>query len=233
MTQAAIFWGEARLPGNLQPLLDVNLSPILTTRLQAIETTIPFLVFEALQTVEGEPILTVDNLPIEVEVPGAAPPRYFVSRDVAQDGGVVFGFRYVTAPWQPSKQGGENVFAWLYLTCSWSMAGQIRVTPFCDGLRDPVTLPDGSQLAVVQTLFSLEQSPDGERVTRVFPVPLVRRAVRAGEEVARWHLRGQKLQFALTSTGPLGAGELMLEGAEVDFRPVRKSEYAPVDARGN
>lgn len=234
MTQAALFWGESTLPGNLQPLQDVFGAPLLTAGLQSIQTTLPFLVLSPLVTVLEEPITDINGVALDTIVPGVVPPRYFESGDVAQDGGVLFGFRYVTAPWQPSAQGGENVFAWLYLTFSWSMAATIRVTPYTDGSAAPVTLADGSTLEVVSTVFSLAQAGGSlQRQTEVFPVPLVRRQVRGGEEVARWNLRGQRLQFALTSTGPLGVGECMLEGAQVDFRPVRKAQYASVDARGS
>jgi hypothetical protein len=233
MTQAALFWGEGTLPGNLLPLEDVFGAPLLTTQLQSIQTVYPFIVLRPLTTTLEEDILDIDGVPLLAYVPGVAPPRYFESAEVAQDGGVLFGFRYVTAPWQPAGQGGENVFAWLYLTISWSMAATIRVTPYTDGTGAPVALPDGSVLENVSTLFSLPQEGGTlQRRTQVFPIPLVRKQVRGGEEVARWNLRGQRLQFALSSTGPLGVGECMLEGAQVDYRPVRKSEYAPVDARG-
>jgi hypothetical protein len=67
-------------------------------------------------------------------------------------------------------------------------------------------------------------------VSQVFPVPLVRRQMRNGIEIARWNLRGERLAVAIETTGPLGVGELMLEGIEVEFTPVRKATYAAVDA---
>lgn len=230
---SAIYWGEATLPGNLQPLEDVFGAPLLTTDLQSIQTVYPLIVEEALLTVLDEALLTVDNVDILGLVPAASAPRYFETADAAQDGGVLFGVRYVTAPWQPTAQGGENVFVWLYLTFSWSMAATIRVSPYCDGNAGAVTLEDGSTLEIVEPLFTLPQAGGSlQRQTGIFPIPLVRRHIRDGVEIARYSLRGQRLQFAISSTGPLGVGECMLEGAQVDYRPVRKSIYPTVDAQG-
>jgi hypothetical protein len=166
-----------------------------------------------------------------VTVDGIQGPQYFQTENVTSDGGEPFEFYYETNPWQPSQQGGENVFAWAYVTISWSMAAQIVLTPKVDGSTATITLADGSLLQPIASTFQLEQG-DGnlQRVSRVFPVPLARRQIRNGIEVARWWLRGERIQVAIESTGPLGVGELMLEGIELEFSPVRKAQYAPVDA---
>ena len=68
-----------------------------------------------------------------------------------------------------------------------------------------------------------------QRVSQVFAVPLARVMMRDGAEVTRVYTRGQRLQLTIESTGPLGVGECMLEGIEVEFESVRKSIYATVD----
>ena len=171
-------------------------------------------------TSEGDRRVTID---------GITGPQYFETDNVPTDGGEPFELLFETAPWQPAAQGGENTFHWAYLTFSWSMAGTIQVTPVVDGSSAAVTLADGSVVSVVPSTFTLaQQTGNLNRVSQMFPVPLVRRIVRGGAEVARYSLRGERIAFLIESTGPLGVGELMLEGVEVESEAVRKAEYATV-----
>jgi hypothetical protein len=181
-------------------------------------------------TSDGFRRVTSDGF-VRVTVDGVQGPQYFQTANVTTDGGEIFECYYETNPWQPSAQGGENIFRWAFVTLSWSMAASIRLTPSIDGSGALVTLADGSRLELVPVVFNLPQQGGSlNRVSQVFPVPLVRRQVRAGIEVARWNLRGERLAVAIESTGPLGVGELMLEGIEVEFTPVRKAIYASVNA---
>jgi hypothetical protein len=158
-------------------------------------------------------------------------PQYFQTANVTSDGAETFAFFYETNPWQPSQQGGENVFAWAYVTLSWSLSAQVVLTPIVDGQSAAVVLADGSSLVNISSSFQLgQQGGTLQRISEVFPVPLVRRQMRSGAEVARWYLRGERLQIAIETTGPLGVGELMLEGIEVEYTPVRKAIYAPVSS---
>lgn len=225
---ANVLWGESKLAGALQPLLTVDDQPILTVDDQEITTLIPDVVVADLLTVDGDPIETVDIAPIEVIIADAVPPEYWQTADVSSDGGVPFEFLWETNPWQPTAQGGENVFAWLYLTFSWSMAATVRIRAKVDGSRDDVALPSGGVVRFVDAVFNLEQqSGTLQRVSRVFAVPLVRAVTNPDAvEISRYYLRGERLQFVVESDGPLGVGELMLDGAQVDYDPVRKAIYA-------
>lgn len=169
-----------------------------------------------------------------VTLQGLAGPAYFQTTDVTSDGGEPFGFAWTSLPWQPSAQGGENEFIWAYLGFSWSMAALVRVTPIVDGNTAALVVPGGS-IETVRSVFRLEQQGlDLQRVTRVVAVPLVRQRKRTGRSsFTRFYMRGERLQLAIESTGPLGVGELMLDSAEIEFEPVRKADYpGQVDATG-
>lgn len=163
-------------------------------------------------------------------------PQLFKTDNVTTDGGEQFGFRYETNPFQPpgedgAVQGGEQVFQYAYLSFEWSMAAQIRVTPFADGNQDDFTLEAGEVLEIIPSTFSLEQQSGVlERVRRVFPVPIVQRIVRDGVEVNRFNLRGERVQFLIESTGDLGVGELMLDGIELESESLRKAIYPTVNS---
>ncbi len=160
---------------------------------------------------------------------GLQGPQYFQTSQVTSDGGEPFGFTWSSGPWQPSAQGGENVFAWAWMTFSWSMGAAIRVTPIVDDETGDLDLPDGSVLQTVRSTFQLpQQGASLQRISQEFPVPLVRRVSKNGIEKARYYMRGQRLELLVESTGQLGAGELMLDGIQVDVQPVRRAKYAPV-----
>lgn len=162
---------------------------------------------------------------------GLTGPQYFQTSDVTDDGGEAFAFLNEMNPWQPDAQGGECVFEWAFVTLSWSLGATIRLSAKVDGDDDSQVLPNGDTLENVRSVFTLTQQ-DGNynRVSAVFPIPLVRRVVRSGTEISRWYLRGERLGITVESTGPLGVGELMLEGVEVQYEVVRKAIYAPVDS---
>ena len=162
---------------------------------------------------------------------GTAGPPYFATAAVTMDGGEPFAFAYTTDPWQPDAQAGECLFQWVYLTLSWSMAATVRVTALVDGASETITLSDGSTLVPISPTFQLaQQGGDYQRISQVFAIPLVRAHVRNGVEVTRVYERGQRVALTIESTGPLGVGELMLEGIEMEFEVIRKSIYATVDS---
>lgn len=164
---------------------------------------------------------------VRVTLQGVAGPQYFITSNVTADGGEEFDFRWVSNPYQPAGQGGENLFSWAFIAMSWSMAALMRVTPIVDGMTDDLELPNGRLVRTVRSTFLLDQQ-DGslQRKTQVFAIPLVRRLVTgAGAGVTRFYMRGERLQLAIESTGPLGVGELMLEGMAVDATAVRKAAY--------
>ena len=223
-----VLWGECSLPGSLQPILTVDQAPLLDVADVPITTLIPFVVFAPILDVNGVDILTVNAAPLLAIDQGAEPPSFWATADVASDGGVPFGFRYRAAAMQPAGQQGEMVFGWCTIMVTWAAAAVIRLTPFVDGIQDDITLADGSTLRLVPVTFVLDQQGGNlEPVSQVFMVPLVREQVRNGVPVARWSLRGQRLEFIIESTGQIGSGELNLVGKAIKADPVRKAIYAP------
>jgi len=177
----------------------------------------------------GDRRITSDGA-IRITRDGLQGPQYFQTAAVTSDGGEPFEFSFHTGPWQPSSQGGENIFAWAWMEFSWSMAATVRVTPIVDDETGDLDLPDGSRLQTMRSTFQLEQQGTAlERISQQFPVPLVRHVVGpTGVEKFRSYMRGQRLDLLVESTGQLGVGELMLAGVEVDVQPVRRAKYAPV-----
>jgi hypothetical protein len=181
-------------------------------------------------TDEGDYLVTDEGDNI-VAVVGDAGPGYFKTSEVTNDGEEPFVFRFQTNPWQPVAQGGENIFSWAFISVAWSMSGTIRVTPTVDGKEITETLDDGTVVSVIRTTFELDQQ-DGtmQRVNRIFPVPLAMQYVKDGVTFTRTALRGERLQLLIESTSDLGVGELMLNGIQVEYEPVRKATYATVDS---
>jgi hypothetical protein len=157
---------------------------------------------------------------------GLSGPRFYQTADVTQDGPIPFGFSLITDPWQPDAQGGECVFWWAYCTVTHSASATLEVWGRVDGGPDSTAMPDGSTLRTLRTVFALPQQ-DGtlQRRTTVIAVPLARVVERNGREVARYALRGQRLQVVMQNLGPLGVGELILDGIEVEVQRVRKAAY--------
>jgi len=190
----------------------------------------PLKVTYPLVTDEGDYLVTDlgDNI---VVVVGDAGPAYFKTAEVTSDGEETFAFVFRTNPWQPSEQGGENLFYWAFVAVAWSMAGTIRVTPTVDGEAITNTMADGTVVATVRPTFELDQQEGSlQRKNRIFPIPLVQEYSKSGTVFTRTALRGERLQLLIESTSPLGVGELLLNGIEVSYESVRKAEYATVDS---
>lgn len=173
-------------------------------------------------TSEGDRRITIDGL---------LGPEYFETANVSTDGGEQFDFSWTSNPWQPTAQGGEQVFRWAYISVAWSMSATLRITPTVDGDPGFVSLGPTAFIENVVSMFQLDQqSGNLQRLARVFPIPLVRRVVVDGVEQFRSCLRGERLQLTVESTGPLGVGELMLDGCQVEYTPVRKAIYPTVNS---
>lgn len=143
------------------------------------------------------------------------------------DGGTAFAIRALSDPLRPVGAGGECLFCFAHLTITATMAAQLRVTPVVDGVAAPVPL-SGGEVQLVTPIVTIAQqsgSPAQRRTTTV-AIPLVKRvADTAGRERGRWFLRGEALQLLIESIGPLGAGELFLDGVEIEHEVVRRSLY--------
>lgn len=175
------------------------------------------------KTSAGDQRVTSDGAR-RVTIDGLAGPQYFVTADVTTDGGEPFEFTHTTNPWQPDAQGGEAVFKWAYVTLAWSMSATIRLSAIVDGNGEDIVFDNGDIGELVRSTFTLEQQGGSlQRKVAVFAVPLMYRIMRSGAEVSRMNLRGEQLQLVIESTGPLGVGELQLDGLQVDVKPVRKA----------
>lgn len=225
-----VFFGEGKQAGALLPWLTSDGLPWLTSDDQPWETSYFEQELAPWLDTNGDPWLTDQQEPWLAVVSGAAPPKYWMTADVTVDGSFPFSIFYKSNPFQPSKQGGENLFTWLFLSLSWSMGGTIRVRSFCDGKRDTLELPDGSIVRYIDTTFQLPQAEGTlQRKSAVFPIPLLRLHESAdGEEIARYALRGERYQFLIDTPDPLGVGELLVDGAELEYEPLRKAEYESV-----
>lgn len=99
-----------------------------------------------------------------------------------------------------------------------------------------VTLP-GSTIQVVTPIFALAQQTatlPGQvppRVTNTYAVPLLRKLVDyQGIEQSRFFCRGARLSLRIESVGALGAGELIIDGVDVEFEVLRKAKFLSVSA---
>ncbi len=223
-------WGSSLTPGTGRRITSAGDIRVTSEGDVRIVSLPPSQVIFVRDTSEGDTRVTSAG-DRRVTIDGLLGPQYFQTDNVPTDGGEAFELRYQTNPWQPAAQGGENDFIWAFVTFSWSMAATVQVTPSVDGSSASLTLPNGDILEIVTSTFTLaQQTGNLNRVSQMFPVPLVRRTVRGGQELARYYLRGERLQLDIASTGPLGVGELMIDGIEIESEPVRKAEYATVSA---
>ena len=104
------------------------------------------------------------------------------------------------------------------------MSAVIRVTPSVDGKSLSQTLGDGTIVETVRPTFTLDQQEGTlQRKNTVFPVPLAQTYTKSGNLFTRTALRGERLQLLIESTQPLGIGELMINGIEIELEPVRKA----------
>lgn len=165
-------------------------------------------------------------------------PRVWRSSAATSDNGVPIVFVAKSLPFAPAGFGGECLFAWAYLTVTASLSAQIRVTPIVDeSFADIPVASTGGVIRVVRPILTLAQQTatlPGQmppRVTRTFPVPLLRRTLTAaGTEEFRTFVRGARLQLLIESVGTLGVGELIVDGCDVEYDVLRKASYEPVSA---
>lgn len=162
----------------------------------------------------------------------------------AQGGECVFAWAAITFSWsmaatvriQPIVDGVEDdtILESAVLTdyLRFTENGDQRTT--MNGYRRVAYTEASGVDAYVETIrpvFVLDQQGGTlQRKRAVFMVPLVRRMIRDGVELSRYYLRGQEIQFLVESVGVLGVGELILEGIELEFTPVRKAIYNQAEA---
>ena len=165
-------------------------------------------------------------------------PKVWRSSPATSDDNVPLKVVTESLPFAPAGFGGECLFAWAYLTITASLSAQLRVTPVVDGtVADIPLVSTGGVIQVVRPILTLAQQTATQpgqmpqRVTRTFPVPLLRRTLTAdGVEQFRSYVRGARLQLRIESVGALGVGELIVDGCDVEYDVLRKASYEPVSA---
>jgi len=134
----------------------------------------------------------------------------------ADDDGTAFEI-YGLSNWiAPALGGGVCAFKRAYVTLTWSMDVALRFTPKIDEDPESTARPGGT-IDVMPVDVTLA-APASGRSTRTFVVPLVRLVKDgSGNELGRNAVVGTRLRLEIESVGGLGAGDLILAGAEVEF----------------
>ena len=128
------------------------------------------------------------------------------------DNGAAFAMLVQSRPHAVAGAGGEAVFRRLFLSMTWTMAVQLRVTPIVDGVDKPsvlVTLP-----------------AEANRRLQTVEVALTEPYIRGAITRFMHALRGENLAIRIESVGALAAGDLILEQAEIEATPVRETKRA-------
>lgn len=131
--------------------------------------------------------------------------------DGADDDGVAINPVGRTAELAPGGEGGEALFAALYVTLTHTMAATVRVTPIVDGTEladeavDIALLTQAGRTTVVHEIG--------------LSVPLEIAAVVRG----RVGMIGTRIAFRLEVVGGLDTGELILDQLELEAEVLRES----------
>lgn len=163
------------------------------------------------------------------------PPALWAAAPIVTDGGVAWGVLARLHPIAPAGFGGECRFVALHLVVTHSLGAVLRVTPLVDadalrGSASSVSTPLGT-VSMVPVLVTLpQQGAPYTRITRTLTIPLLQRLTNdsSGVEETRQSPRGAQCAVLIESVGALGTGELFLDGAELEFEPVRKATFEPV-----
>jgi hypothetical protein len=132
------------------------------------------------------------------------PGIYELDRGHSDDGAAI-EVRAESRPLGPAGPDGDCSFDRLYLMVTWSMAATLRVTP----LLDEEPLP----------WFDLELTGGAARKTAIFEREL---AMEKDGYMAA--LRGTWFAVRIETVGSLGAGDLILDGAQLDFTILEPSK---------
>lgn len=151
--------------------------------------------------------------------PADGVPLFLLSGGV-DDAGVPFAV-YGLSQWLVPALGGSScAFYDVYITITWTMDVTLRFKPILDERADSEDWSGGT-IDVVSTDVALVSAGDGARRTATYRIPLIRRVLNSdGVELTRNNLVGTRLRLELQSVGTLGSGELILDGAEVEYEEV-------------
>lgn len=135
------------------------------------------------------------------------------SSSAADDDGVDFNLLATTNRLAPAGAGGEAIFTALWLVVTHTMDVDLVFTPLLDGLAlESQTVALSAGAARVTARFRLGLSVP-------FLNPL-------GTEVMRTAPRGTWFQVRIATTGGMAAGDLLIEGCELEHEVVRASQGA-------
>jgi hypothetical protein len=151
--------------------------------------------------------------------PGA---QLWLQSDAADDGGVAYQFRALSNWNAPQGAGGECIFPMLYLTVTWTKEGTLQITPLVDNKGTSRAVVAGSTMEVRVQELELPAIA-GERRTETFEIPLVEDWMIGGNPFSTKSVRGTRLRVLIESTD-LESGDLIIDGVEVEYEPVRESK---------
>lgn len=162
-------------------------------------------------------------------------PALWAATNVVTDGGTAWGVVARTRPIAPAGFGGACRFVFAHLVVTASMGAVLRVTPLLDadalaGAATTVATPLGDVTSVPMLVALAQQPAPYTRVTQRLTVPLLTRLVTSadGVEQTRTSACGTQLALLIESVGPLGTGELLLDGAELEYEVVRQAAFPTV-----
>lgn len=110
----------------------------------------------------------------------------------------------------PAGMIGEAVMKAVYLSVSASTSGRISVTPIIDGRR------------LEEQVIDVEAQGD-DTVSKVYEVVLSEPVMVGDVEYARVHPRGTWFTFEVLAEDTGGTGKLSINGAKLEWEPVRES----------
>lgn len=149
--------------------------------------------------------------------------RLLQADDGYQDGGNDIAIRAESVPWAPAGAGGEAIFTALFLAFTSTMAVTITVTPI-------VWVIDGEDVTVTELASQdIVLAANAARVTSKHELGLSVPLMNGLVEVARFAPRGTWFAVRLEAAA-LAVGDLILDGASVEYEVVRESMQAQAPA---
>ncbi len=161
---------------------------------------------------------------------GSSPSAYYRSGETPDDVGAPIPWRVESNPIYPAGPGGEVVLRELPLILRHTMGGTVKVSPIVNGEVLPQrSTVIGGLTYTVETLpvraVLPQQAADAEMRTCSLVIPLVRRLLVEGVEVARWYLRGERFAVRIEPEGAFGQGSLTVDGVQIDYVELRRADH--------
>lgn len=143
---------------------------------------------------------------------------YLVDAAAADDAGTVFDILATTNRVAPAGAGGDVLFRTLWVAVTYTMAVILKFTPILDG----AALESQTVTLAVQSVRKVQR----------FRLGLSKKNLDTyGVEVSRTGARGAFLQVKVETSGGCAAGDLIVDGLEVERRILKgayqKAEVLP------